>query len=116
MSKISKQNSTGTAVSSNADQEQLKKIAGVAFMLAFAAVLLMFPEPANAAGLSKVSGGLTKFLAEIRPIIKTVAIISVIGAGVGYMMNMVDKSLFFKIIGGILVIVGSTEIVNFFWN
>ena len=63
-----------------------------------------------------VNEQIEKFLDEIQPIVRIVAIISIIGAGAGYMANMVDKSMFVKIIAGIIIIASATEIVNFFWT
>ena len=94
---------------------QTRKWATTCVILLSVTTLVMMPE-AHAAGLSKATSGMQKFLEEIQPIIRIVAIISIIGAGAGYMANMVDKSMFVKIIAGIIIIASATEIVNFFWT
>lgn len=95
---------------------QSRKWSTMCLMMVCATVLTMMPDLAHAAGLQQASSGLTNFLSEIQPIVRTLAIISIIGAGIGYMMNMVDKSMFFKIIAGIIIIASASEVVNFFWT
>tara|TARA_R110002051_G_scaffold84103_7_gene148950 strand:+ start:2926 stop:3288 length:363 start_codon:yes stop_codon:yes gene_type:complete len=95
---------------------QTRKWASTCLMLIAVTALFMMPDMAHAAGLSKATSGMQKFLDEIQPIVRIVAIISIIGAGAGYMANMVDKSMFVKIIAGIIIIASATEIVNFFWT
>lgn len=100
----------------NLSNLQSRKWSTTCLMLVCASVLTMMPDLAHAAGLQQASSGLTNFLNEIQPIVRTLAIISIIGAGIGYMMNMVDKSMFFKIIAGIIIIASASEVVNFFWT
>lgn len=95
---------------------QTRKWASICLMLVVVTALFMMPDMAHAAGLSKAKTGMQNFLDEIQPIIRIVAIISIIGAGAGYMANMVDKSMFVKIIAGIIIIASASEIVNFFWT
>lgn len=95
---------------------QTRKWATTCLMVLAVVVIFMMPDMAHAAGLSKATTGLQKFLDEIQPIVRILAIISIIGAGIGYMMNMVDKSMFFKIISGIIIIASASEVVNFFWT
>lgn len=95
---------------------QTRKWATTCLLVLAVAVIFMMPDMAHAAGLSKATTGLQKFLDEIQPIVRILAIISIIGAGIGYMMNMVDKSMFFKIISGIIIIASASEVVNFFWT
>jgi len=95
---------------------QTRKWATTCLMLLAVTAMFMMPDMAYAAGLSKATTGLENFLEEIKPIIRIVAIISIIGAGAGYMANMVDKSMFVKIIAGIIIIASASEIVNFFWT
>lgn len=108
------------AVSYNAQLQReanLKKFFSYGLMLAVVAVFALMPDLAHAAGgLTKAKSGLEKFLTEIQPIVRVLAVISIIGAGIAYVMNMVDKSLFFKIIAGIIIIASASEIVNFFWT
>jgi type IV secretory pathway VirB2 component (pilin) len=95
---------------------QTRNWASTCLMLIAVTALFMMPDMAHAAGLSKATTGMENFLEEIKPIIRIVAIISIIGAGAGYMANMVDKSMFVKIIAGIIIIASASEIVNFFWT
>lgn len=95
---------------------QTRKWAVTCVTLTAVVALAMMPDLANAAGLTQAKTGMENFLEEIKPIIRVVAIISIIGAGAGYMANMVDKSMFVKIIAGIIIIASASEIVNFFWT
>lgn len=78
-------------------------------------VLFMIPE-AHAAGLTKAKTALDKFINDILPILRIVAIGAFIFAGAGYMMNMIDKSMFVKIVIGIIIIGSAGEIVNLIWG
>ena len=95
---------------------QTRKWATTCLMVLAVAACFMMPDMAHAAGLSKAATGMQKFLDEIQPIVRIAAIISIIGAGIGYTANMVDKSMFVKIIAGIIIIASASEIVNFFWT
>lgn len=76
---------------------------------------MLFSSPAFA-GLAVATGNFSNFLASIQPIIRIVAVLAVIGAGVGYMFNFVDKSLLIKIIVGIIIVASASEIVAFFYT
>jgi type IV secretory pathway VirB2 component (pilin) len=78
-------------------------------------MLMCAPFAAEAGGLAAATNGLTSFLSQLQPIIRIVAVLAIIGAGVGYMMNFVDKSLFVKIISGLIVVASANELVNFFY-
>lgn len=67
---------------------QTRKWASTCLMLIAVTALFMMPDMAHAAGLSKATSGMQKFLDEIQPIVRIIAIISIIGAGAGYMANM----------------------------
>lgn len=95
---------------------QTRKWVTTCLMILAVAAIFMMPDMAHAAGLSKASSGLQKFLEEIKPMVRILAVIAIIGAGVGYTMNMVDKSMFFKIIAGIIIIASANEVVDFFWT
>lgn len=109
------------AVSYNAQLQReanLKKFFSYSLMLAVVAVFALMPDLAHAAGggLTQAKSGLEKFLTEIQPIVRVLAVIAIIATGIAYVMNMVDKSQFFKIIAGIIIIASASEIVNFFWT
>ena len=76
---------------------------------------VLFSSPAFA-GLAIATSNFSNFLAQIQPIIRIAAVLAVIGAGVGYMFNFVDKSLLIKIIVGIIIVASATEIVGFFYT
>lgn len=108
--------------SQNLTQAQLelrnKKILRFMLMattLTLIAVLFMIPE-AHAAGLQKAQSALDKFINDILPILRLVAIAAFIFAGAGYMMNMVDKATFIKIIVGIIIIGSANELVGLIWG
>lgn len=83
---------------------------------AFISVMaLLFSSPAFA-GLSVATSNFQNFLAQIQPIIRIAAVLAVIGAGVGYMFNFVDKSLLIKIVVGIIIVASASEIVAFFYQ
>lgn len=94
---------------------KMMQYAGYALMLSLTACLFLVPE-AHAAGLEKPKTLLQKFTDEILPVLRLVAVLALMLAGAGYMMNMLDKSVFVKIIVGILIIVGASEFVGFMWG
>ncbi|STZ01584.1 TrbC/VIRB2 family [Moraxella caprae] len=107
--------------SQNLTQAQLelrnKKILRFMLMattLTLTAVLFMIPE-AHAAGLQKAQTALDKFINDVLPILRLVAIGAFIFAGAGYMMNMVIKPLH-QIIVGIIIIGSANELVGLIWG
>lgn len=100
----------------NLNALQTRKWVSTCLMLVGVTALFMMPDIAHAAGLSKATTGMQKFLEEIKPMVRIFAVIAVILAGAGYMSNMVDKSMFIKIIAGIIVIASANELVDFFWT
>lgn len=109
-------------LSQNLTQAQLelrnKKILRFMLMattLTLGVMLFMIPE-AHAAGLQKAQTAIEKFQSDILPILRIVAVLAFIFAGAGYMMNMIDKSMFIKIIVGIIIIGSAGEIVNLLWG
>lgn len=87
----------------------------MATTLTLGVVLFMIPE-AHAAGLSKAQTAMQKFQNDILPVLRILAVLAFILSGAGYMLNMLDKSTFFKIIVGIIIIGSAGEIVTLLWG
>lgn len=111
---------TNNVVAMTANEYQLKKKKNL-FMLAVIAALgiflMMMPDFAYAAaGLTQAKNGLESFLSEIQPMIRIVGIIAIILTGIGYIMGMIDKSMFFKIVLGLIIVASAGDIVGFFYS
>lgn len=84
----------------------------------FACLVAMFavtmPELAFA-GLAKANSGANSFMADIQPIIRVCAIVTVIFCGLAYMNEWVDNRKLFKICAGVVITASATELVTLFW-
>lgn len=100
----------------NRKQQLYKKLFSFSLMLAVVALFSM-PEFAHAAaGLTQAKTGLQSFLTEIQPMIRIIGMVAIILTGIGYMMGMIDKSMFFKIVLGLIIIASAGDIVGFFYS
>lgn len=111
------QQNTATLYHNEYRLKQYKKVAFTGVSLIAVAAIAMMPEMAWAAGgLSKAGSALEKFQNDIKPVIRVVAVLALMLTGAAYFLNMVDKSTFFKIVVGILIIGSANEIVDLFWT
>lgn len=94
----------------------IKHYAKQAFLFLLLLLPLLGQEAFAAAGLTAAKTGLTNFLAEIQPIVRVVAVIGIVGGGLGYMFNFIDKTWAVRIIAGLIVIASANEIVSFFYT
>lgn len=93
-----------------------KHYAKQAFLFMLLLMPLLAQEAFAAGGLAAAKTGLTNFLAEIQPLVRVVAVIGIVGGGLGYMFNFIDKTWAVRIIAGLIVIASANEIVAFFYT
>lgn len=85
-----------------------------AFTCLLAIFAVTMPELAMA-GLAKANAGASSFMAQIQPIIRICAIVTVIFCGLAYMNEWVDNRKLFKICAGVIITASATELVNLLW-
>lgn len=96
---------------------KMKKVFGYVLMFAALFILFAMPDFAYAAGgLEKAASAVDNFNKQIKPVIRVLAIAAFILAGAGYMMSMIDKSTFIKIVAGIVIVGSASELVGLVWS
>lgn len=94
----------------------LKKVGSLTFGILAVSAVAFVPEVAFAGGLDKANSGLQQFITDAKPFIRTFAVVALMLTAAGYMGGLVDKSKFFLIAAGLLIIGAAPDIVDMFWS
>lgn len=74
--------------------------------------LTFLATPAHAEGLAKAKGVLDLVKSEILTIVPLIAVIALIGLGIGYAMNSVHKETFIRWAVGLIIIGSAAQITS----
>lgn len=103
-------------VVANRQTQMLKKAVFMGVAVTLASSLVLMPEVAYAGGLDKATSGLERFVEDAKPFIRIFAVVALMLTAGGYMAGLVDKSKFFLIAAGLLIIGAAPDIVDMFWS
>lgn len=85
---------------------------GHPILTALLLTLMVFTPPAHAVGLEKAKGVLEIIKTEILGIVPIIAVIALIGLGIGYAMNSVNKETFIRWAVGLIIIGSAAQITS----
>lgn len=103
-------------VAAKRKHEAMKKVFSYSVAGAVVAGAMLYPEIAMAGGLDKANKGLEQFITDVKPFIRTFAVVALMLTAAGYMAGMLDKSKFILIVAGLLIIGAAPDIVDMFWS